>query len=244
MSPLKIGIVEDDLIIAEAISEMLQECGYTVTEPAMRYSEAISMIEVEAPDLLLLDVNILGRMDGVEVGRTVRQAFGIPFIFLTANTDFDTIARAREVSPAAFLAKPITKAQLYAAIEIAMANYASPAASGPKAGETSPAAQPLFVKDGYNFRKVDETEILFAESEQNYVAIQLSGGRQVSVRGTLSEFETKLNPQHFVRTHRGFIVRIDKIEQVTGSAVTVGGREIPVSKANRDGLLRMLGIKG
>lgn len=243
MSPLKIGIVEDDLIIAEAISEMLQECGYTVTEPAMRYTEAIAMIEQEAPDLLLLDVNILGRMDGVEVGRTVRQAFGIPFIFLTANTDFDTIARAREVVPAAFLAKPITRAQLYAAIEIAMANYQRPAPPAGKVGIHTPVTQPLFVKDGYNFRKVDESEILYAESEQNYVVMQLSDGRRVSMRGTLSEFEVKLNPQHFLRTHRGFIVRIDKIEQVGGSSLTVGGRQIPVSKANRDALLRTLGIK-
>jgi DNA-binding LytR/AlgR family response regulator len=243
MTPLKIGIVEDDLIIAEAISEMLRECGYTVTEPAMRYTEAIAMIEAEMPDLLLLDVNILGRMDGVEVGRTARQVFGIPFIFLTANTDFDTISRAREVAPSAFLAKPITKAQLYAAIEIAMANYTLPVAAALKPGISTPAQQPLFVKDGYNFRKVDQTEILYAESEQNYVGMQLSNGRRVSMRGTLSEFESRLDPQHFLRTHRGFVVRIDKIEQIAGSALTVGGREIPVSKANRELLLRTLGIK-
>src|SRR4028118_1510213 len=157
MRPLKIGIVEDDLIIAEAISEMLTESGYRVTEPATRYSEAIAMIEEEEPDLLLLDVNIMGKMDGVEVARTVKTSFGLPFIFLTANTDFDTIERAKEVKPAAFLAKPITKAQLYAAIEIALASFTVAAPATPTVQAS--ARPPLFVRDGHSYRKVAEEEI-------------------------------------------------------------------------------------
>src|ERR1043165_4979760 len=153
---------------------MLMESGYDVTKPAKRYSEAISMIEDERPDLLLLDVKILGTMDVVEVGRTVRKVFNIPFIFLTANTDFETIARAKEVMPAAFLAKPITKAQLYAAIEIAMANtsFAVNAPSGLN-GHQPERQRVLFVKDGYNYRRVEEDEIVYAVSDQNYVVIHL-----------------------------------------------------------------------
>lgn len=244
MDALKIGIVEDDLIIADAITEMLQECGYLVTEPAMRYADAIAMVEQEAPDLLLLDVNILGRMDGIEVARTVQRAFGIPYIFLTANTDFDTISRAKDVSPAAFLAKPITKAQLYAAIEIAISNNAVAARErhAVKAG-AEPRPQPLFVKDGYNFRKVEADEILFAESEQNYVVLHLSDGRKVMVRATISEFAERLDPKRFMRVHRSYIVALNKVEKVAGNQLLIQGREVPVSKAYREDLLRSLGIR-
>src|ERR1043165_6700503 len=196
---------------------MLMESGYDVTKPAKRYSEAISMIEDERPDLLLLDVKILGTMDGVEVGRTVRKVFHIPFIFLTANTDFETIARAKEVMPAAFLAKPVTKAQLYAAIEIAMVNTFF-AVNPHSSHGMQPAEKPgvLFVKDGYNYRKVDEDEIVFAESDHNYVTLHLNGGATATVRTTIAEFEGRLTPRRFMRVHRGFIVSRDKIASLEG----------------------------
>ena len=77
---LKIGIVEDDMIIAGAISEMLVSMGYDVPENATRYSEAIELIENEKPDLLLLDINLVGKMDGIDVADITQKKFGIPFI--------------------------------------------------------------------------------------------------------------------------------------------------------------------
>jgi DNA-binding LytR/AlgR family response regulator len=245
MTPLKIGIVEDDLIIAQSIGELLQQSGYDVTRPAKRYSEAISMIEEERPDLLLLDVKILGAMDGVEVGRTVRKAFNIPFIFLTANTDFETISRAKEVMPAAFLAKPITKAQLYAAIEIAMANtsFSGKASSGDDNAQQIENSPALFVKDGYSYRKVDEDEIIYAESELNYVIIHLVGGKSATVRTTITDFESSLSPERCMRVHRGYIVRCNKVASLEGNALVVGGYSIPIGKSYREQVLRRLNIR-
>jgi DNA-binding LytR/AlgR family response regulator len=244
METLKIGIVEDDLIIAQSITEMLQESGYMVTKPAKRYSEAISMIEDERPDLLLLDVKILGAMDGVELGRTVRRTFHIPFIFLTANTDFETISRAKEVVPAAFLAKPITKAQLYAAIEIAMANTSFAPKAQPAGHEQHPEKdKTLFVKDGYNYRKVEESEILYVESDQNYVIIHLDKGGAATIRTTISDFEESLTSTRFMRVHRGFIVSMDKVVSVEGNTISVGSHSVPLGKVYREEVLRRLKIR-
>jgi DNA-binding LytR/AlgR family response regulator len=243
MHPLKIGIVEDDLIIADAISEMLTESGYLVTEPATRYTEAISMIEEESPDLLLLDVHIMGRMDGIEVARTVNTSFGIPFIFLTANTDFETIERAKEVRPAAFLAKPITRAQLYAAIEIALVSFTTAATEKSKTGKGKERA-PLFVRDGHSYRKVAEDEILYVESDQNYLILHLTDGRQLSMRKTLLEFETDMDSSRFLRIHRSFIVSRDYIEVVQSYELMMrGGARVPMSRAYRDDVLQLLGLR-
>ena len=241
MQPLKIGIVEDDLVIAEAISEMLIESGYQVTEPARRYSEAIAMIEEEEPDLLLLDVHIMGKMDGIEVARTIKQCFRLPFIFLTANTDFDTIERAKEVLPSAFLAKPITKAQLYAAIEIALASFTvSTSAAIPRNTERPT----LFVRDGHKYRKVIEEEIVYLESEQNYLILHLSDGEKFPMRATITDFAETMDTSRFMRVHRGFLVSRDYIQVVQSTELHLkGGVQIPMSRAYRDDVLRQLGLR-
>ena len=201
MKTLKIGIVEDDLIIAASISEMLAECGYAATKPAKRYSEAISMIESEEPDLLLIDINILGRMDGIELARTVQKAFHIPYIFLTANTDFETIARVKEVSPAAFLAKPVTKAQLFAAIEIAVAAF-RPSTLPVITAQEQNRPQYLMLNDGNGLLKIAQQDILYAESDDNYLRIHLTDGRTALTRMTLTALLDKLDASCFARTHR------------------------------------------
>lgn len=244
MRPLKIGIIEDEFITAEDLSAMLRECGYSVAKPAARYSEAIAMIESESPDLLLLDINIPGKMDGIEVGRTVEKAFGIPFIFLTANSDYPTIARAKEVGPAAFLTKPVSKAQLFAAIEIAMASTGSAKGhSSAAAAPTTLSPQYLFVNDGRAFIKVAHDEILFAESEENYVRLHLMGGKTVMVRTTFTDFITGLNTKRFVRVHRCYAVATDKIAKALPEEVMVGTHRIPLSRTYRAEVMTALGIR-
>lgn len=244
MTALKIGIVEDEAIIADAITEMLLESGYRVTAPAARYSEAVEMIENEAPDLLLLDVRLQGRLDGIDLARTVREKFHLPFIFLTANTDFDTIARAKDVSPSAFLAKPVTRAQLFAAIEIAMAapNPARPQAALPVA-QKKERSEHLFLNDGRAFKKVMQGDILFAESEENYMRLYLADGKTTLTRMTITALAERLDSSRFLRVHRSYIIALSRVGKASADEVTVGDRKIPVSKTYRDALFGALGLK-
>ena len=243
MTSLKIGIVEDDLIIAQSISEMLMESGYSVTKPAKRYSEAIAMIEEEAPELLLLDITIVGKMDGIEVARTVRKTFGIPYIFLTANTDIDTINRAKEVAPAAFLAKPVTRAQLHAAIEIALVNF-SQGVGAISAAAPAPASLEhagIFVRQGTGFRRILFSDVLSAESRDNYLRLVIDSGEEVLIRSTLADFLARATG--FLQTHRSFAVAKSRISEVFTDEVGVGSQVVPVSKTYRIALMQALGIR-
>lgn len=242
---LKIGIVEDDMIIADALSEMLIAIGYHVTEPAVRYSEAIEMIENQNPDLLLLDINLIGKMDGIDVAHTIRKNFNLPFIFLTANMDSSTIERAKGVRPSAYLAKPITKEQLYSAIEIAFSNFNSTSTVIDNATNSSitDKTDSVFVKDGYAFKKVLFSEILFLESEANYVSVHLANSKKIMVRNKLDDFIEQLDKFLFVRVHRSFAVNKNKIEGVFPTEVVVGSVKIPIGKTYRDELKKVLGIK-
>ncbi len=96
MSALKIGVVEDELVIARTILGTLEELGYSYCGPAISYTEAIEMLESNKPDLLLLDIQLSGKKDGIDVAEKVNELYPMPFIFLTANSDAETIDRAKK----------------------------------------------------------------------------------------------------------------------------------------------------
>ncbi len=240
MNALKIGIVEDDAIIAQSIIEMLTASGYSVTEPARRYAEAIAMIEKETPDLLLLDVKILGGLDGIEIARTVQKNFPIPYIFLTANTDFETIGRAKEVTPAAFLAKPVTRAQLHAAIEIALAGYTDPN-NNAISDVQSKDNMGIFVKKGNSFLRVSFSEVRFVESKDNYLQLMLGNGEFAFIRSTLAQFLARV--PGFIQTHRSFAVARKAVLEVLADEVKTSAHTVPLSKTYRAALMQALGIK-
>lgn len=240
MKAVKIGIVEDERITAKDLSMMLRECGYIVGRPAMRYDEAMAMIELEKPDLLLLDINIPGKLDGIDLARAVSATSGIPVIFLTANSDRATLERVGSLRPAAYLTKPVTKAQLYAAVELAVKT----AATLPACPTELPAAiGSLFVNDGRAYHKIEQSDILYAESEENYVRLHIAEGRSVMARTTFTQLIAMLGAQQFIRTHRCYLVAIDKISRVLSDEVVVAGKPIPVSKSYKSGLREALGIR-
>src|SRR6195952_5663395 len=166
MSVLKIGIVEEELVIARTILSTLDELAYAHCGRAINYTEAMEMLDNNKPDLLLLDIQLSGKKDGIDLAQKINELYQIPFIFLTANSDAETIDRAKKVRPHAYIVKPFTKEELFAAIEIAFSNFTGNRSST-KAREsaTYQAKDFMFVKDGYVFRKIYFNEILYLESD-------------------------------------------------------------------------------
>lgn len=246
MSVLKIGVVEDELVIARTILSALDDLGYGYCGPAINYTEAMEMVDTEKPDLLLLDIQLAGKKDGFDVAEKLNESNRIPFIFLTANSDVETIDRAKKVNPHAYIVKPFTKEELYAAIEIAFNNFVGTTRNGaePEKISVQPAASFLFVKDGYAFKKIFFDELLYLESEANYVVLHLTSQRKVMVRSTIGDFMDRLEAKRFVRIHRRFSVNIHFIEDVFPNELALQGQKLPIGKSYREELLTLLGIKG
>lgn len=120
MGKVKIQVVEDEIVIADNICTILEKLGYDVLEPVINYSEAITQLEEERPDLCLLDIQLAGNKDGIDLAWKIKEDFNIPFIFLTSNADPRTVGRAKELAPPAYLVKPFNKDDLYTSIEIVL----------------------------------------------------------------------------------------------------------------------------
>jgi DNA-binding NarL/FixJ family response regulator len=123
MKKIKVGIVEDEMIIAETISLALKKLGYLPTKLAYSYESAISMLEEEHPEIVLLDINLNDELDGVDLAHYINANYSLPIIFLTANSDRNTIERSKQTRPNAFLVKPFSNEDLFSSIEIALFNH-------------------------------------------------------------------------------------------------------------------------
>lgn len=244
MAVLKIGIVEDELVIARTIVSTLDELEYLHCGPAINYTEALEILANDKPDLLLLDIQLSGRKDGIDVAEKVNELYQVPFIFLTANSDAETIERAKKVKPHAYIVKPFTKEELFAAIEIAFSNFTG---NNAQAKQEQPAAYHtkdfMFVKDGYVFRKIFFNELLFLESDANYVTLHLKSEKKVMVRSTLNDFTDQLDPQTFIRIHRSYSVNISMVDDIFPTELSIQSTKIPIGKSYREELFKTLGIK-
>lgn len=240
MTPLKVGIIEDDLLIAESIYVTLQQIGYMPVRPVRNYTDALAMIATEKPDFLLVDIVLEGEKDGIELATEINKRFAIPFIFLTANSDAATVTRAKEVKPSAYLVKPFNESDLFSAIEIASSNFGNQ--KGNELSEITPPAvlnDVVFVKDGDTYHKVKIADILYVESDNIYLILHTSA-KQFLVREKMDDFIAAKGRVYFLRVHRSYAVNAQHIDSIGVSGIRVSGREVPLQKSYRSALMEAI----
>jgi CheY-like chemotaxis protein len=118
--PASILVVEDEPVVAKDIQLSLQRMGYKVPATATSGEEAIRKAGEVHPDLILMDIVLKGRMDGVETVRRIQHTQDVPVIYLTAYADDQTLDRAKETSPAGYMLKPYQPNELRTTIELAL----------------------------------------------------------------------------------------------------------------------------
>ena len=115
----KLYIVEDSRIISLELQKILEGLGYAIVGNAMTGEEAISGCAQTAPDLVLMDVRLAGKMSGIEASREIRKNYNVPVIFTTAYSDRDIIDEIQRSFPFGFVIKPYREKDLLVAIETA-----------------------------------------------------------------------------------------------------------------------------
>ena len=113
-------IVEDDLIIARDLCNMLHMTGFSACGVARTGAEAMEMIDTRATDIVLADVHLDSGIDGIAVGTHVRATSRAALIYITAFTDDETLERAKVTEPEGYLVKPVKERELQAAVSMAL----------------------------------------------------------------------------------------------------------------------------
>lgn len=120
---VNILIVEDEIIVAKDLQMKLEKLGYTVIDIVTKGEDAITTAEKKFPDIVLMDIHLEGKLDGIDAAENIRTKYSIPVIFITAYGDEDTFSRAKITEPYGFILKPFETRELHSNIEIALYKY-------------------------------------------------------------------------------------------------------------------------
>jgi DNA-binding LytR/AlgR family response regulator len=239
---INILIVEDEMIIGANISLQLSQLGYKVNAIVPKGEEALEKIRIEQPDIVILDINLNGTIDGIDTALLMQKEYDIPIIYLTANADESNFNRAKITKPYAFISKPFKKLDLQRAIELTI-NRIMAEKGTKKANENSNSSVVLddriFVKHNDNMIKIIIKNILYVEADRNYSHIFTKEKEYLLVM-TLKDIDSKLPNEFFIRVHRSFIVNISQIDEVGNTHIVVAKKVIPMSKNLRPELLKRL----
>ena len=120
MSNKRILIVEDDGIIAARLQSTLIKLGYDALDTVPSGEKAIQRVGEVPPNLVLMDINLAGKLNGIETATQMRSQFDIPVVYLTAHSNNELLQRAKITEPYGYLVKPVTERRLHATLEIAL----------------------------------------------------------------------------------------------------------------------------
>ena len=244
---VKILIVEDELIIAEDMREMLEDLGYEVVGATGDVDEAKRILTATNPDLVMLDITLGTEQLGLSLALDITESFKIPFIFCTSHADPATIRKATVLHPSGYLIKPFSRDDLYSAIEIALANFSknrtpSTILSSQEADTASNLIikDALFIKEGHLYVKVKIEDIRWLNPDGNYTTIHQKEGKKHLVRIPLKDLHEQLPEDKFFRTHRSYVVNLDYVEAINNQMVYVENQPIPLGKSFREELLAQI----
>ncbi|MCD6016939.1 MAG: hypothetical protein K0S53_60 [Bacteroidetes bacterium] len=219
-SDFKILIVDDEVLIAEFLKDELITLGYQNIFLAHSRKQAFSQINEVNPQLVLLDIRMKNEREGIEIAEEINRTCKIPFIYITAHSDKEIVKEALATKPAGYITKPFKQIDVYAAVHLVETTFES--------------AEEAFLvfKDGYANIKLSVDDILYAQSDDNYIHIY-TDTKKYTIRNTLEWFRENTPETLFHRTHRSFIVNISRITKTSTKAVFVGEIQIPVSRGNQ-----------
>jgi DNA-binding LytR/AlgR family response regulator len=242
MDAIKILVVEDEMIIGAKISMQLTALGYEVTAILPRGEEAVLHAQENKPDIVLLDVNLKGKIDGIETDTQMQQRGAMPIIYLTANADEATFNRAKSTKPYAFISKPFKQLDLQRAIELTITRMAenengTVAATEKDEEPTFILSDRIFVKQKEKMTKIMLADILYIEADRNYSHI-FASDKEYLLTVTLKAVEEKLSAKLFMRLHRSFIVNMAYVDEVTDEHVMIGQKSIPLGVGMKEVLLK------
>ncbi|MEY3368184.1 MAG: hypothetical protein RI973_1339 [Bacteroidota bacterium] len=238
MADVRVLIVEDDFSFGLELVMLVEEIGYQILGLKENSDDALVLIKQDTPDVILMDIDIKGSMNGLELATAIKD-LRIPVIFITSIQRIDYYEQARELTAAAFLVKPVEKITLRSSIELTLRNLGKTgtAEKEPKAADATQ-QDVFYIRKNNVAHRINLSEILFVESFKNYCTIH-SPKNKYTLRSTISSLEEKLPADLFLRIHKSYIVNLRKIEtvEISRGKVKLAGIEVPFGKSYRQLLL-------
>lgn len=249
MAKINILVVEDENIVSKDIQQSLKKLGYNVVGSAATGEDAIELTEKNLPQLVLMDIMLKGDMSGIEAAEVIKERFNIPVIYLTAYADESTLNKAKVTEPYGYIIKPFKEIDIHTSIEMAL--YKHQKVSDLKKErdmlysvlDKQSTNDLIFVKSNSRLVKLKTVDIYYIEALKDYVVINTLHARY-TIHITMKRMHAKLPANDFLRVHRSFIVRLDKIATIEQYNLILENdkKQIPVGGSYKDDLSKKLNL--
>lgn len=228
-------IVDDEPVAREVLENLLGKLdNIIVVASSKNVVEAFQAINTQHVDLVFLDIN-MPEISGLSFAKSVSG--DIKIIFTTAYREY--AVDGFDLKAVDYLLKPISFERLLQAIN----KYFEESRNNttPISGEIDIENEnSIFVRSDRKMVKVSFDDILYIESLSDYIKIHLYDQKVLITRETLSNVEARLPHKDFMRTHRSYLVALEKIDSYTSETIGIGKHEVPISRSYRDSVMEKL----
>ncbi|MEJ6776266.1 MAG: response regulator [Crocinitomicaceae bacterium] len=227
MSKINVLVVENESIVSKDIQHSLKKLGYNVVGASSTGELAIELVRSTSPDIVLMDIMLKGDINGIDTAKIIKENYSTPIIFITAYADEATLSKAKLSEPSGYIIKPFKEIDLHTTIEIAIYKNSKEQEKikerellfsiieNKESGNDF-----IFVKHKSKLVKLRTNEILYIEALKDYVVIH-SINIKYTIHSTMKEIERKMGKEEFLRVHRSYIVRVDKIATIEYPNLTI-----------------------
>ncbi|MFT4599870.1 MAG: DNA-binding LytR/AlgR family response regulator [Arenicella sp.] len=233
----RILIVEDEPMIGEDIKLVVENLGYEVVDIVDNATSAIQVLSDQKVDLVFLDVQLNGEIDGIRLGEKINYLFQVPFLYLTSYFDDNTVFRIRKTNPVGYIVKPFKDSDIKVNLGLAFSNLKE------KESEVvTPPINELFVRKNGELKRILPEDICWIKGEDNYSIVQVADGSSYTISQTLKVLHQKLEHAGFVRIQKSYVVRLASISSISGNTVYIDDEHFPIGKAYRKAFFDLITV--
>lgn len=235
MEKINVLIVEDAGLVAEDIANKLKKHNMDVAAICNSGEDAIRSLEERMPDVILMDIQLSGALDGISTAHMIHEKNDIPIVYLSDYGDDDKVNRAIKTSPQTYLSKPFREGDLIRTIQIAFNNWRDRHATKPSAV----LKDHFFIKDGDKHVKVSYHDIVYLEAGRAYCRI-VTETKTYTQSNNMGKILDQISHKDFIRVHRSYVINTNKITEIEGNIIRLGKHRVEMSKGMRDKLIDKL----
>ncbi len=219
-------IIEDNPLTSQDLSEILKENHFNVLGICYTAEDALIKVPHLVPDVILVDIQLAGQMTGIELVKNL--SLEIPVVYLTANSDKETVEKVLETHPSSFLTKPFNEREVVVAIELAAMKFAEATMSRPQ--NSLPF---IFIKSGRTFEKVNCSDVLYVQADGSYCKV-FTDTKEYVLTGNLNTVSSQMKSDDFLRIHRSYLINVCKIDSLDRDYIRINGKDLSIGRTYKE----------
>jgi two-component system, LytTR family, response regulator LytT len=235
---MRVLVVEDEKIHLEDILITLEELGHECVASTADPLDALELAEQHRPDVVIQDINLNGKISGIQLAKKLIQLYQLPVIFATSYRDAGIMNDALDVKPVTYLTKPVQPGDLQAALLMARRLIITAATIQPaELQETKDDF--IFIKVGDKLQKVNFKDVLLVQTDaKNYCTIITTDDKKYSVRNSIQALLSIFPSVNFMQVHRAYLINVQFVESYIEAeqCIVIKKYDVPVGRTFKENI--------